>query len=56
MYKKAILSLFVVVFAISCEEQPLQRPLMEYVMNNPTLEGSRYPNFYEDDTGQLYMS
>lgn len=56
MVKKAILFISVVLLMCSCEEQPLQRPLMEYVMNNPADSGSRYPNFYMDDSGKLYMS
>lgn len=56
MFKKAVLLLSVILFAISCEDQPLQRPLMEYVMNNPAQNGSRYPHFYKDNTGRLYMS
>lgn len=34
----------------------MQRPLPEYVMNNPTQEGSRYPNLHQDESGTLYMS
>lgn len=56
MIKKAVLILSVVLLICSCEEQPLQRPLMEYVMNNPAQNGSRYPNLYQDDSGTLYMS
>ncbi|MDZ7718261.1 MAG: exo-alpha-sialidase [Balneolaceae bacterium] len=56
MFKKAVLLLSVILFAISCEEQPLQRPLMEYVMSNPAQSGSRYPHFYKDNSGRLYMS
>jgi len=56
MFKKAVLLLFVVLFAVSCEEQPLQRPLIEYVITNPAQNGTRYPNFYKDNSGRLYMS
>lgn len=56
MIKKAVLLLSVVLFICSCEEQPLQRPLMEYVINNPAQNGTRYPNFYKDDSGKMYMS
>lgn len=56
MFKKAILLISIALLIGACEDQPLQRPLLEYVINNPADNGSRYPNFYNDDSGTLYMS
>ncbi len=56
MVKKAILLISIALLISACEDQPHQRPLLEYVMNNPADSGSRYPNFYTDDSGTLYMS
>lgn len=56
MFKKAILFISIALLISACEDQPFQRPLLQYVMDNPAESGSRYPNFYQDDTGMLYMS
>lgn len=56
MFKKAILFISLVWLISACDDQPLQRPLLEYVMSNPAESGSRYPNFYKDDSGRLYIS
>lgn len=56
MFKKTILLLSIILLISACDDQPLQRPILDYVMNNPAENGSRYPNFYQDDSGTLYMS
>lgn len=56
MFKKAILFISLALLVASCGDQPLQRPLLEYAMSNPAESGARYPNFYEDESGTLYMS
>jgi hypothetical protein len=43
------------IFAVSCQEG-LQQPLHLYTLNNPADTGSRFPNFYEDNDGMVYMS
>lgn len=39
----------------SCGEER-QRPVYEYAFDNPADAGSRYANFYKDDSGMIYMS
>lgn len=56
MFKKSIYVFLIFTLFTACEDEVLQQPLFEYSMNNPAGSGSRYPNLYVDNTGQMYMS
>lgn len=46
---------FVCLVFVSCD-QALQQPVYQFSIDNPAETGSRFPNFYQDESGTVYMS
>lgn len=55
MMKHAITLILLSLLFLSCE-QALQQPVYRFSIDNPAQSGSRFPNFYQDDSGMIYMS
>jgi len=55
MMKHAIALILLSLLFLSCE-QALQQPVYRFSIDNPAQSGSRFPNFYQDDSGMIYMS
>jgi hypothetical protein len=55
-FAKKLIPFAVLLIAVSACETERQRPIFEYTFNNPGEIGSRYANFYQDNTGRVYMS
>lgn len=55
MIKNTVIFTVLCMLLISCE-QNLQQPVFEYSQNNTAETGSRFPNLYKDNTGNIYMS
>lgn len=55
MMKHVLVSVFLLFLLVSCD-QSLQQPVYQFSINNPAETGSRYPNFYQDESGMIYMS
>jgi hypothetical protein len=55
MMKHVFVSVFLFFLFVSCD-QALQQPVYQFSTNNPAETGSRFPNFYQDESGIIYMS
>ena len=55
MIKRAFVFVFLLLIFASCE-QALQQPVYRFSINNPAETGARFPNFYQDESGVIYMS
>lgn len=55
LFKRSLIFLFVMILLCACE-QNLQQPVYEYTLNNSAQSGSRFPNLYKDDSGNITMS
>jgi len=55
MMKYVVFFLLSFLIFTSCAEN-LQQPVYRFSINNPAETGSRFPNFYQDKSGTIYMS
>lgn len=55
MMKHVFALIFLFLLTVSCD-QALQQPVYLFSIDNPAQSGSRFPNFYQGESGMIYMS